>query len=85
MTFLWAVLIGLVLGALSIFLAQRKSPGLLVVRSIIGIVGGGIGGFVATLIAPPTDSGLRISIAGVVILLILWFFVSRSVEKRKKT
>jgi len=82
MNFLWAILFGAVLGVGSGFLSPRRSPGLIIVRTLIGIFGGAIAGVVAVNIAPATDASIWISAIGVVVLLFIWWIIA---GKRKTT
>ncbi len=82
MNFLWAILLGAVLGVVSGFLSERRDPGSIIVRGIIGIVGGAIAGIVAVNIAPTEGSSIWISAIGAVVLLFIYWLI---VDKRKTT
>jgi uncharacterized membrane protein YeaQ/YmgE (transglycosylase-associated protein family) len=82
MSFLWAILFGAVLGVLSALLAKRRDPGFLIVRTIIGIIGGAIAGLAAVTIAPTTASSIWISVGGLIVLFIIWWIIA---GKRKTT
>jgi uncharacterized membrane protein YeaQ/YmgE (transglycosylase-associated protein family) len=82
MSFFWAILIGAVLGVLSGFLAKRRDPGSIIIRLLIGILGGAIAGVVAVTIAPVTEARLWISGVGVIVLLFIYWII---VDKRKTT
>jgi uncharacterized membrane protein YeaQ/YmgE (transglycosylase-associated protein family) len=82
MNFLWAILFGAVLGITSGFLSKRRDPGSIIVKMLIGIFGGVIGGLIAEKIAPAANMSIWISVGCTIILL---FIYSLLVGKRKTT
>ena len=83
MAFLWAILIGLILGIVQALLTTRRDPGSIVVRAIIGIVSGLIVAIVIPILVPhaTTDTDLWIDASGIVVLLLVYWGI---VGKRKK-
>lgn len=84
MKFLWAILIGLVLGVVqALITSRRRDPGTLIVRAIIGILSGVIVAIVIPILSPQatTDTDIWISAVGVIILLFLYWLI---IGNRKK-
>jgi uncharacterized membrane protein YeaQ/YmgE (transglycosylase-associated protein family) len=78
MNFLWCILIGLALGAISGLLAPRRNPGTIMVRMLIGAFGG-----ILTAIAfPPTREIVWPSAVGAVFLLVIYWLL---IDKRRTT
>jgi uncharacterized membrane protein YeaQ/YmgE (transglycosylase-associated protein family) len=72
MHIIWALLIGLVVGALAKLVMPGKDPGGVIITIAIGIVGSVIAHYVGTAAgwyAPNEPAGLLASIAGAVVLL----------------
>ncbi len=74
MTFFWAILFGLVLGFLSGFFSHRRDPGSIVLRMLVGIVGGVLGAVIAVSFAP-ANAWLWISALGAVVLLLIYWLI----------
>jgi uncharacterized membrane protein YeaQ/YmgE (transglycosylase-associated protein family) len=78
MNFLWCILIGLALGAISGLLAPRRSPGSIIVRMLIGATGA----ILTAIIFPPASNSIWPSAIGGVFLVVIYFLL---VGKRKTT
>ncbi len=84
MTFLWAILIGLVLGVIRALFTSRRDPGSIVVRAIIGILCGIVSAVVVAIVLPEAASytGIAISAGGVVVLLFVYWLIVGNRKKR---
>ncbi|MEO8549704.1 MAG: GlsB/YeaQ/YmgE family stress response membrane protein [Kofleriaceae bacterium] len=72
MEIIWALLIGLVIGAIAKFIMPGKDPGGILITMVIGVVGSIIAhmiGRAAGWYAPNESAGLIASVLGAVILL----------------
>lgn len=81
MSFLWMCLIGLVAGALAKMLMPGKDPGGIIVTMLLGIAGSLVAGFVGRalgLYQAGQGAGLIMSIAGAILLLVLYRLLRRS-------
>ena len=81
MSFIWMLLIGLVVGALAKFLMPGKDPGGIFVTMIIGIVGAFIAGFLGRTLGWYNDGepvGFIASVVGAIILLVIYRMVTGS-------
>ena len=82
MSFLWTLIIGLVVGAITKLLMPGKDPGGFIVTMIIGVVGALLAGFLGRALGwyqnPGEGPGIIASIIGAMILLLLYrLFVGR--------
>lgn len=72
---LWALLVGLVVGAIARFIMPGQEHIGLLMTAIVGVVGSFIGGFIGSLISKPVEgsmfhpAGFIMSIIGALILL----------------
>ena len=72
---LWAIIIGLVVGALAKFIMPGKDPGGIIVTMFIGIVGALIAGFLGRALGwyhEGEPAGFIASIVGAILLLIMY-------------
>jgi len=67
MSFLWMLVIGLIVGAIAKFLMPGKDPGGIIITMLIGIAGALIAGF-----APDEPAGFIASVIGAILLLIIY-------------
>jgi uncharacterized membrane protein YeaQ/YmgE (transglycosylase-associated protein family) len=75
MSFLWMLVVGLVVGALAKLFMPGRDPGGVIVTMLIGIAGAAIAGFIGRAIgwyAPGDAAGFIASIVGAVILLAIY-------------
>jgi uncharacterized membrane protein YeaQ/YmgE (transglycosylase-associated protein family) len=82
MSFLWTLIIGLVVGAIAKLLMPGKDPGGFIVTMLIGVVGALLAGFLGRALGwyqnPGEGPGIIASIIGAIILLMLYrLFVGR--------
>jgi uncharacterized membrane protein YeaQ/YmgE (transglycosylase-associated protein family) len=82
MSFLWTLIIGLVVGALAKLLMPGKDPGGVIVTMLIGVAGALLAGFLGRSLGwyqnPGEGPGIIASIIGAMILLLLYrLFVGR--------
>lgn len=74
---LWALLVGLVVGATARFIMPGQEHTGLLMTAIVGVVGSFIGGFIGSLVSKPVEgsmfhpAGFIMSIIGALILLFL--------------
>ncbi|HSJ04629.1 MAG TPA: GlsB/YeaQ/YmgE family stress response membrane protein [Verrucomicrobium sp.] len=81
MSFIWMLLIGLVVGALAKFLMPGKDPGGIFVTMIIGIVGAFIAGFLGRTLGWYNEgepAGFIASVVGAIILLVVYRMITGS-------
>jgi uncharacterized membrane protein YeaQ/YmgE (transglycosylase-associated protein family) len=79
--FLWMCLIGLVAGALAKLIMPGKDPGGIIVTMLLGIAGSLLAGFLGRalgLYEPGQGAGLIMSVAGAILLLVIYRFLKRS-------
>lgn len=72
MSFLWMIIIGLIVGVLAKFLMPGKDPGGILVTILIGIVGALIAGFLGRALGWYADgepAGFIASVIGAILLL----------------
>ena len=75
MEFLWALVIGLVVGAIAKLLMPGRDPGGIIVTMLLGIVGALLGGWIGRAAGwyGPTDSaGFLMSFLGAILLLFIY-------------
>jgi uncharacterized membrane protein YeaQ/YmgE (transglycosylase-associated protein family) len=76
MSFLWTLIIGLVVGAIAKLLMPGKDPGGFIVTMLIGVVGALLAGFLGRALGwyqnPGEGPGIIASIIGAIILLLLY-------------
>ncbi len=82
MSFLWTLIIGLVVGAIAKLLMPGKDPGGIIVTMLIGVAGAFLAGFVGQRLGwystPGQPPGIIASVIGAMILLLLYrLFVGR--------
>jgi len=82
MSFLWTLIIGLVVGAIAKLLMPGKDPGGIIITMIIGVVGALLAGFLGRALgwyeSPGEGPGIIASIIGAMLLLLLYrMFVGR--------
>ncbi len=82
MSFLWTLIIGLVVGAIAKLLMPGKDPGGFIVTMLIGVVGALLAGFLGQQLGwynnPGEGPGIIASIIGAMLLLLLYrLFVGR--------
>ena len=75
MSFLWMLVVGLVVGALAKLFMPGRDPGGIIVTMLIGIAGASVAGFLgraAGWYTPQEPAGFIASIFGAVLLLIVY-------------
>jgi uncharacterized membrane protein YeaQ/YmgE (transglycosylase-associated protein family) len=75
MSFLWTLIIGLVVGAIAKLLMPGRDPGGFIVTILLGIAGALLGGFIGRAMGfygPNQGAGWLMSIVGAIILLALY-------------
>jgi uncharacterized membrane protein YeaQ/YmgE (transglycosylase-associated protein family) len=82
MSFLWTLIIGLVVGAIAKLLMPGKDPGGVIVTMLIGVAGALLAGFLGRALGwynnPSEGPGIIASIIGAMLLLLLYrFFIGR--------
>jgi uncharacterized membrane protein YeaQ/YmgE (transglycosylase-associated protein family) len=80
MSYVWTLIVGLVVGALAKLFMPGKDPGGFIVTILIGIAGSFVAGFLGKAVGwyqPGQTPGLIASIAGAMILLFLYRVVKR--------
>lgn len=80
MSFLWMLLIGLVVGAIAKFLMPGKDPGGFIVTILIGIAGSFVAGFLGQAVGwyrEGEPAGFIASIFGAILLLWLYRLVTK--------
>jgi uncharacterized membrane protein YeaQ/YmgE (transglycosylase-associated protein family) len=73
MSYLWMIIIGLIVGAIAKFLMPGKDPGGIIVTILIGIVGALIAGFLGRTLgwyAEGEPVGFLASVVGAILLLL---------------
>jgi uncharacterized membrane protein YeaQ/YmgE (transglycosylase-associated protein family) len=73
MSFLWMIIIGLIVGALAKLLMPGKDPGGIIVTILIGIIGALIAGFLGRMLgwyAEGEPVGFIASVVGAIVLLL---------------
>jgi len=82
MSFLWTLIIGLVVGAIAKLLMPGRDPGGVIVTMLIGVAGALLAGFLGRALGwynnPGEGPGIIASIIGAMLLLLLYrFFIGR--------
>ena len=81
MHFLWAAIIGLIVGALAKFIMPGRDPGGIIITMLLGIAGSFLGTFIGQalgLYQSGQGAGFIMSLIGAIILLALYrLFVGR--------
>ena len=80
MSFLWMLIIGLVVGAIAKLLMPGKDPGGIIVTMLIGIAGALIAGFLGRALgwyAEGEPAGFIASVIGAILLLIIYRLATR--------
>jgi uncharacterized membrane protein YeaQ/YmgE (transglycosylase-associated protein family) len=76
MSFLWTLIIGLVVGAIAKLLMPGKDPGGFIVTMLIGVAGALLAGFLGRALGwynnPGEGPGIIASIVGAMLLLVLY-------------
>ena len=76
MSFLWTLIIGLVVGAIAKLLMPGRDPGGVIVTMLIGVAGALLAGFLGRALGwynnPGEAPGIIVSIIGAMILLLLY-------------
>jgi len=75
MSFLWMLIIGLIIGAIAKFLMPGRDPGGFIVTILIGIVGALIAGFLGRALgwyAEGEPAGFIASVVGAILLLVVY-------------
>ena len=79
MSFLWTLIIGLVVGAIAKLLMPGKDPGGVIVTMLIGVAGALLAGFLGRALGwysnPGEAPGIIASIIGAMLLLLIYRFV----------
>jgi uncharacterized membrane protein YeaQ/YmgE (transglycosylase-associated protein family) len=84
MGIIWAIIIGLIVGALAKFLMPGKDPGGIIVTIILGILGALVASFLGRSLgwyAEGESAGFLASLIGAILLLVLY----RAVVRRRGT
>jgi uncharacterized membrane protein YeaQ/YmgE (transglycosylase-associated protein family) len=80
MSYLWTLIVGLVVGALAKLFMPGKDPGGIIVTILIGIAGAFVAGFLGKTVGwyqPGQTPGLIASILGAMVLLFLYRVIKR--------
>ena len=80
LTFIWMLLIGLVVGALAKLIMPGKDPGGIFVTMLLGIAGALVAGFIGRLLglyAAGQRAGFIMSTLGAIMLLALYRLITR--------
>ncbi len=80
MSFLWMLLIGLIVGAIAKFLMPGRDPGGFIVTILIGIVGALIAGFLGRTLGWYTEgqpAGFLASVVGAILLLMVYRLLTK--------
>ncbi|HET9942307.1 MAG TPA: GlsB/YeaQ/YmgE family stress response membrane protein [Terriglobia bacterium] len=75
MSFLWMLVVGLVVGALAKLFMPGRDPGGVIVTMLIGLAGAAVAGFLGRAVgwyAPGDAAGFIASILGAVVLLVIY-------------
>ena len=75
MSFVWMLIVGLIVGALAKLFMPGRDPGGIIVTMLIGLAGAAVAGFIGRAVgwyAPGDAAGFIASILGAVILLAIY-------------
>ena len=75
MSFLWMLVVGLVVGALAKLFMPGRDPGGILVTMLLGIAGAAVAGFIGRAVGwyqPGDAAGFIASIVGAVLLLVIY-------------
>jgi uncharacterized membrane protein YeaQ/YmgE (transglycosylase-associated protein family) len=81
MHLIWALIIGLLVGAVAKFLMPGKDPGGLIVTILLGIAGSFVATFLARslgLYSEGATAGFLMSVCGAILLLVIYRLVRKS-------
>ena len=85
MSFLWMLVVGLVVGVLAKLFMPGRDPGGVIVTMVIGIVGSAVAGFIGRAVgwyAEGDAAGFIGSIFGAVLLLVIYRAVAGRTQSR---
>ena len=76
MSFIWMIIIGLIVGAVAKLLMPGRDPGGIIVTIILGILGSIVGGFLLGLLLPGRSATEPAGLIGAVLgaMLLLWIY-----------
>ena len=80
MTYVWMIIIGLIVGAVAKFLMPGKDPGGFIVTILIGIAGALVAGFLGRALgwyAEGESAGFIASVIGAILLLLVYRLVTK--------
>jgi uncharacterized membrane protein YeaQ/YmgE (transglycosylase-associated protein family) len=80
MQFIWAAIIGLIVGALAKLIMPGKDPGGIIVTMLLGIAGSFVGTFIGRMLGlyqPGRSAGFIMSVIGALVLLALYRLIFR--------
>lgn len=80
MTFIWMLLIGLVIGAVAKFLTPGRDPSGCLVTMLLGVVGSMLAGFIGRAAGWYTEGepvGFIASVAGAILILLVFRAIKR--------
>lgn len=80
MTYLWMLIIGLIVGAIAKFLMPGKDPGGFIITILIGIVGALLAGFLGRTLGwynEGESAGFIASVVGAILLLVIYRFATK--------
>ena len=75
---IWALILGLIVGALARLLVPGQEHLGFLMTSILGVVGSFVGGFIGSVVSRPAEgslfhpAGFVMSVIGAIIVLVLW-------------
>ena len=75
MSFLWMLVVGLIVGALAKLFMPGRDPGGVIVTMLIGLAGAALAGFIGRAVgwyAPGDAAGFIASVLGAVLLLVIY-------------
>lgn len=81
MEYIITAVIGLIAGALAKFLMPGDDPGGFIITMLLGIAGSFVGKYVGALLGVTFLNGFFGAVAGAILLLIIWRFVSTKILK----
>jgi uncharacterized membrane protein YeaQ/YmgE (transglycosylase-associated protein family) len=81
MSIIWMLFIGLIVGAIAKFLMPGPDPGGMFITMLLGIAGSVLASFLGRVLGwyePGAPAGFLMSVAGAILLLLLYRFTHRS-------